>query len=45
MAIINILDCGAVGDGKTLCTNAIASAVEQCEKLGGALSMFPLVHI
>ena len=41
MAIINILDCGAVGDGKTLCTNAIASAVEQCEKLGGGVIYVP----
>lgn len=41
MAIINILDCGAVGDGKTLCTNAIASAVEQCEKLGGGIIYVP----
>ena len=41
MAIINILDCGAVGDGKTLCTKAIAEAVEKCAASGGGRVYVP----
>ena len=32
---IDVADCGAVGDGKTLCTEAFAKAVAACEEAGG----------
>ncbi len=41
MAIINIIDCGAVADGKTSCTKAIAAAVEKCVELGGGTVFVP----
>ena len=41
MAVINILDCGAVGDGKTLCTGAIATAVDKCASAGGGKVYVP----
>ena len=33
--ICNVLDFGAVADGKTLCTDAFAKAVAECAKTGG----------
>jgi polygalacturonase len=37
----NILDFGAKPDGKTLCTQAIQNAVDQCAKSGGGTVYFP----
>jgi polygalacturonase len=37
----NILDCGAKPDGKTLCTEAIQNAVDQCADSGGGTVYFP----
>lgn len=41
MAIINILDYGAKGDGVVLCTEAIKKAVEACEQNGGGVIYVP----
>ncbi len=41
MANINIIDCGAVADGKTSSTKAIASAVAECVKQGGGRIYVP----
>lgn len=41
MSIYNIVDFGAVGDGKTSCTQAIKSAIEKCEKNGGGRVYVP----
>ena len=37
----NIKDFGAVGDGVTLCTNAINSAVVKCAENGGGMVVIP----
>ena len=37
----NILDFGAVGDGKTLCTEAFAKAIEALSKEGGGKLLVP----
>jgi len=37
----NICDFGAVGDGKTLCTEAINQAIEACSKAGGGTVFVP----
>jgi polygalacturonase len=37
----NILDYGAKPDGKTLCTKAIQSAINQCSENGGGTVYFP----
>jgi len=37
----NVQDFGAVPDGKTLCTEAIQSAVDACAKAGGGKVIFP----
>lgn len=37
----NVADFGAKPDGKTLCTEAIQSAVEQCARDGGGTVYFP----
>ncbi|MBC8467899.1 MAG: hypothetical protein H8D56_00390, partial [Planctomycetes bacterium] len=37
----NILDFGAKHDGKTLCTQAIQNAVDQCAEIGGGTVYFP----
>ena len=42
MAIINILDCGAVADAKTSCTAAIKTAVDKCAENGGG-TVFPVI--
>ena len=39
--VYNVLDFGAVPNGKTLCTQAIQSAVDQCSKEGGGTVYFP----
>jgi len=39
--VIDIRDCGAVGDGKTLCTVAIQKAVDQCAAQGGGTVRVP----
>ena len=38
---LNILDFGAVGDGKTLCTEAFTSAIEELSKQGGGKLIVP----
>lgn len=45
MAIINILDCGAIADGKTSCTAAIKTAVINVLKMVEVLFLFLRVHI
>ncbi len=37
----NILDFGAIPDGKILCTEAIQNAVDQCAQSGGGTVYFP----
>ena len=39
---MNIMDYGAVADGKSLCTGAIQSAIDECSRDGGRL-VFPAV--
>lgn len=39
--VFNITDFGAVGDGKTLCTTAIQTAVYRCETAGGGQVLVP----
>jgi polygalacturonase len=39
--IVNIRDHGAVSDGKTPCTAAIARAIEACSKAGGGRVLVP----
>lgn len=36
---VSILDFGAVGDGKTLCTESINKAIEHCSKTGGRVTV------
>jgi polygalacturonase len=38
---MNVLDHGAIGDGKTLCTNSIQAAVDACSAAGGGIVDFP----
>lgn len=38
---LNVMDYGAVADGKTLNTEAIADAIEACEEQGGGTVYFP----
>ena len=38
---LNIIDFGAVGDGKTLNTAAFANAIEACAKRGGGRVVVP----
>jgi len=38
---VSIRDHGAVGDGKMLCTAAIAQAIESCAKAGGGRVLIP----
>ncbi|MHC4536636.1 MAG: glycosyl hydrolase family 28-related protein [Planctomycetota bacterium] len=37
----NVLNFGAKPDGKTLCTQAIQNAVDQCAESGGGTVYFP----
>lgn len=39
--VVDIRDCGAVGDGKTLCTAAIQKAVDQCAARKGGTVRIP----
>jgi len=39
--VIDVRGCGAVGDGKTLCTAAIQKAVDRCAGKGGGTVRFP----
>lgn len=41
MAVYNILDYGAVADGKTLCSEAFKKAIDACEKNGGGMIYVP----
>lgn len=38
---IDIRDCGAIGDGQTLCTAAIQAAVDRCAAQGGGTVQLP----
>jgi len=38
---VDIRDCGAVGDGKTLCTSAIQQAIDRCAAQGGGTVVLP----
>lgn len=38
---LNVVDFGAVGDGKTLCTASIQKAVDACARGGGGRVVFP----
>jgi polygalacturonase len=40
-SLFNVLDFGAVPDGKTSCTIAIQKAVDACSKLGGGIVLIP----
>ncbi len=40
-ATVNIADCGAMNDGKTLCTKAIQTAIDRCASAGGGTVYFP----
>lgn len=40
-AYYNVVDYGAVGDGKTMCTKAIQKAVDECAKNGGGKVVVP----
>jgi polygalacturonase len=39
--IVKITDTGAIADGKTLCTNAINTAIDQCASAGGGIVEIP----
>jgi polygalacturonase len=39
--VVDVRDCGAVGDGKTLCTAAIQQAVDTCAAKGGGTVRLP----
>ena len=38
---MNILDFGAVADGKTVCTKAIQAAIDSCAQQGGGTVVVP----
>jgi len=39
--VVDVRDCGAVGDGKTLATEAIQKAIERCAAQGGGTVRLP----
>ncbi len=39
--VFNVVDFGAVGDGKTVCTSGIQKAVDACARAGGGRVAFP----
>ncbi|MHC4331489.1 MAG: glycosyl hydrolase family 28-related protein, partial [Planctomycetota bacterium] len=39
--VYDVRDCGAKSDGKTLCTEAIQKAIDQCSSDGGGTVYFP----
>ena len=39
--VVNLKDCGAVGDGFTLCTEAFQKGISQLTKLGGGRLVIP----
>ncbi|HVX84648.1 MAG TPA: glycoside hydrolase family 28 protein [Phycisphaerae bacterium] len=39
--VVKVTDEGAVADGKTLCTDAIAKAIDECAAAGGGIVEFP----
>lgn len=39
--VVDVRDCGATPDGKTLCTRAIQAAVDQCATAGGGTVYLP----
>ena len=39
--VVNLKDCGAVGDGVTLCTEAFQKGISQLSKLGGGRLLIP----
>ncbi len=39
--VLNVLDFGAIADGRTLCTSAIQAAVDACAKAGGGRVLVP----
>lgn len=41
MKVFNIINYGAVADGQTKNTQAIAEAIEACAKAGGGRVLFP----
>ncbi|MFZ2148201.1 MAG: glycoside hydrolase family 28 protein [Sedimentisphaerales bacterium] len=41
LPFFNVVDYGAVADGKTLCTTAIQKAVDECAAAGGGTVHFP----
>ena len=40
-ALQDVCDCGAAGDGKTLCTEAFGRAIENCARAGGGVVRCP----
>jgi polygalacturonase len=41
LPFFNVIDFGAMGDGKTLCTASIQKAVDACSRSGGGKVIFP----
>jgi hypothetical protein len=39
--VVNVIDAGAVPDGKTLCTASIQKAIDRCAEAGGGKVYFP----